>query len=48
VFITLGEDILKLIKIAGKHNINLAAIRIDLEIRKKMPAWHHLHAKKCP
>src|SRR6266404_4171167 len=44
----LGNDITKLVKIARKHNVNLAAIRIDPKIRKKLPAWHHLHTKKRP
>jgi ribonuclease HI len=44
----LGADTIRMLKIASKHNTDLAAIRISSHLRAKLPAWYHIAADHRP
>ena len=43
-----GENNIRMIKVANKYGTNLAAIRLSPEIRSKLPAWYHPFAEHYP
>lgn len=45
---TMGDDIIRMIKVAKKYKTNLAAIRLSPAIRAKLPAWYHPGAAPRP
>jgi hypothetical protein len=42
----LGEDTLRMIKAAKKHQIAFAPINISQELRERLPSWQHLGVEK--
>lgn len=42
----LGEDTMRMIKAAHKHNVAFAPINILQELRKRLPAWQHIGVEK--
>jgi ribonuclease HI len=38
----IDENTTRMLKTAQKHNVNLAAIRLDPHLRAQLPAWHHI------
>ena len=47
-FQKLGSDAIRMLKAARKHNTNLAAIRISVNLQSQLPAWYHLASDKSP
>ena len=44
----LDNDTIRMLKIAKKHHMNLAAICLSPNLRAQLPAWYHPSAKKRP
>lgn len=44
----LGNDIVRMLKAAKKHNTNLAAIRVAINLQSQLPVWYHIASEKCP
>ena len=44
----LPPDIRKMLNVGKKYNLNLNALRIPEEIKKKLPGWYHLGAENNP
>ena len=42
----LPEDIKRMLRIAKKHNLTCNAIKIDRKIKKALPIWYHIGARK--
>ena len=40
----MNHDISRMVKVAKKHNTNLAAIRLTPQLRAQLPAWYHIAA----
>ena len=38
----LGHDTMRMLKAARKHNTNLAAIRVSINLQSQLPAWYHI------
>jgi len=44
----LGSDTIRMLKAAKKHNANLAAIRVAINLQSQLPAWYHIASEKSP
>ena len=47
-FKELGSDTIRMLKAARKHNANLAAIRVSVNLQSQLPAWYHLASDPSP
>ena len=45
-FKELGSDSIRMLKAARKHNTNLAAIRVSVNLQSQLPAWYHVSSDK--
>jgi hypothetical protein len=44
----LNNDITRMLKVAEKYNVKLAAIRLSPELRAQLPAWYHIASTPRP
>ena len=44
----LGDDTLRMMKAANKHNVEFTPINISQDLRESLPAWQHLGIEKQP
>jgi hypothetical protein len=44
----MNDDILRMLKIAKKHNTHLAPLRLSQHLHAQLPAWYHPHAIHKP
>ena len=42
----LPEDIKRMLRVSKKYNLTCNAIKVDSKIKKALPAWYHIGAKK--
>ena len=44
----LNSDIMRMVAVARKHNVNIAAISLSTKLKKQLPAWYHIAADPRP
>jgi hypothetical protein len=47
-FKELGSDTIRMLKAAQKHDANLAAIRVSMNLQSQLPAWYHIASDTRP